>query len=27
LNSSGLRERLIEYRHRQTEDVLRAELE
>jgi 5-(carboxyamino)imidazole ribonucleotide mutase len=27
LNNSGLRERLIEYRHRQTQDVLRAELE
>jgi 5-(carboxyamino)imidazole ribonucleotide mutase len=27
LNNSGLRERLIEYRDRQTQDVLRAELE
>jgi 5-(carboxyamino)imidazole ribonucleotide mutase len=27
LTNSGLRERLIEFRHRQTQDVLRAELE
>jgi 5-(carboxyamino)imidazole ribonucleotide mutase len=27
LNNSKLRERLIEFRHRQTQDVLRAELE